>query len=482
MRKVIHWHRRDLRVADNTALYEAWSESDRLVPLFIWEDPWVHTPDTGLPQAAFLRHSLISLRKNLEVLGYPLVVRRGTVPDAVVQTAMEAGASAVYTNRGYEPHERTAEARVRSALDAQGIEFVACKDGVIREERELLTGGRVPYTVFTPYCKAWRSLPLPDPIPKLPHARGPAPALTSHDNPVDGIFASGVEPAAAALGGEHSAHVALRRFLELGVDAYASSRDFPAIDGGVSNLSPHFRAGTIGIRTVLHHLKSLKPARDGAVRGRHVWETELVWREFYHQILANFPHVAERCMKPEYDAIEWPGGRDRFDAWVAGKTGYPLVDASMRCLNASGVLHNRLRMVVAMFLVKDLLVSWREGERHFMRTLLDADLAANNGGWQWSAGVGADAAPYFRIFNPVTQGKKFDPDAAFIRRWVPELADAPVEMAHEPWKNDLWRASRRYPERIVDHARQRIQCVSMFKEARRRAGKSSPETSATEEE
>jgi deoxyribodipyrimidine photo-lyase len=203
-----------------------------------------------------------------------------------------------------------------------------------------------------------------------------------------------------------------------------------------------------------------------AAQSLQTWETELIWREFYIQILANFPHVASRCFRPEYDRIDWPGTDALFEAWREGQTGYPIVDAAMRCLKATGWMHNRLRMITAMFLVKDLLVSWQKGERHFMRLLVDGDLAANNGGWQWSAGTGTDAAPYFRIFNPVSQGEKFDPDGTFVRRWVPELAGLGPDQIHQPWDNALLLRRTGYPPPIVDHAVQRGRCLELFRKAR----------------
>jgi len=205
---------------------------------------------------------------------------------------------------------------------------------------------------------------------------------------------------------------------------------------------------------------------DAARKGCDVWLTELVWREFYQQILANHPHVATRCFRPEYDALGWSGTDAQFDAWRAGQTGYPIVDAAMRCLDATGWMHNRLRMIVSMFLTKDLLLPWQRGERWFMQRLVDGDLAANSGGWQWSAGTGTDAAPYFRIFNPVTQGRRFDPDGEFIRRWVPELAGLDAKAVHAPWEGPLAAAGARYPRPIVDHAVQRGRCLAMFKAAR----------------
>jgi deoxyribodipyrimidine photo-lyase len=247
------------------------------------------------------------------------------------------------------------------------------------------------------------------------------------------------------------------------VYAYGINRDFPAL-AGTSNLSPHLRAGTIGIRTVLAELrKAREKAKPAQAAGCDVFLNELIWREFYVQVLYNFPHVAKGAFRPVYDQLQWSDNREHFQAWCEGRTGYPIVDAALRCLNATGTMHNRLRMIVAMFLTKDLLIHWQWGERYFMQQLVDGDLAANNGGWQWSAGTGTDAAPYFRIFNPVSQALNFDPQGAFVRRWLPELEDFPDDLVQQPWKNPLVLGRSKYPARIVLHEDQREKCLAMFK-------------------
>jgi deoxyribodipyrimidine photo-lyase len=268
--------------------------------------------------------------------------------------------------------------------------------------------------------------------------------------------------------GERAALRTLRRFLDGRVARYAEDRDFPAL-GGTSGLSPHLRAGTLGIRTVLAGLAGMRSAADAAGRrSADVFRSELVWREFYHQIVFHFPHVMKGAFRPEYDELGWSGEPWQFEAWCSGRTGYPIVDAAMRCLNATGTMHNRLRMVVAMFLCKDLLIHWQQGERYFMQRLVDGDLAANNGGWQWSAGTGTDAAPYFRIFNPVAQGEKFDAGGAFVRRWLPELAGVSDRCVHRPWEEPGVIERGEYPRRIVLHEDQRAKCLAMFEAVRRK--------------
>jgi deoxyribodipyrimidine photo-lyase len=320
---------------------------------------------------------------------------------------------------------------VAAALNAVNVGFESCKDQVIWDGREILTQAGAPYTVFTPYARAWRSREVPPPLPKLGRARhtdaaGLPVQSTIPDAATLGIKDSTPLPAA----GEKAALTALKKFLAGPVAGYAAARNFPADPRGTSRLSHHLRFGTLGPRTLLARLAearaALPPQSGDACR---TWETELIWREFYQMILANFPHVAKGSFRPAYDQLQWSGSDAWFDAWCTGQTGFPVVDAAMRCLNATGLMHNRLRMITAMFLTKDLLISWQRGERYFMSKLLDGDLAANNGGWQWSAGCGTDAAPYFRIFNPVSQSQKFDPAGEFIRQWVPELRAHPRPLA-----------------------------------------------------
>jgi deoxyribodipyrimidine photo-lyase len=263
--------------------------------------------------------------------------------------------------------------------------------------------------------------------------------------------------------GERAAREQLRQFMAGPVYEYGKNRDFPAIEG-TSQLSPHLRAGTIGIRTVLSELgKAREQGGPARASGCDVFLNELIWREFYLQVLHNFPHVTRGAFRPAFDQLAWSDNREHFQAWCEGRTGYPIVDAAMRRLNATGTMHNRLRMIVAMFLTKDLLIHWQWGERYFMKQLVDGDLAANNGGWQWSAGTGTDAAPYFRIFNPVAQAEKFDPGGRFVRRWLPELADFPDNLVQRPWEHPLLMARSKYPSRIVRHEEQRGKCLAMFK-------------------
>ena len=469
MQRVIHWFRRDLRVNDNTALSEAARQAETVIPVFIFEDAFRTGPDVGAARVTFLLRALELLRKNLESLGHPLVIRCGKSVDVIPALAKELGVEAVFANRRYEPYALRRDEKIFNELNALGIGFEVFKDAVAWEEREILTQAGNPYTVFTPYSKAWKTKAASAPKPKLrgQKSAGKGQLIASDPLPSDTAaighpFTQEIMPA-----GEHAALETLTKFLAGPVFKYAEQRNFPAVDG-TSVLAPHLRCGTIGVRTIYARLKAVRDAGDKEQqRNCDVWLSELIWREFYLQILINFPHVTKGAFRPEYDKLEWSNNEQHFAAWCAGRTGFPIVDAAMRCLNATGNMHNRLRMIVAMFLTKDLLLSWQRGERYFMQQLVDGDMAANNGGWQWSAGTGTDAAPYFRIFNPVSQGEKFDAEGAFVRRWVPELAHLPADLIHAPWEKPLEGYAKKYPQRIVLHEEQRGKCLAMFKRVKR---------------
>ena len=469
MRTVIHWFRRDLRIADNTALSEAARRAQNVIPVFIAEDAPFTGPDVGAARLAFLLRSLDSLRENLRELGCALIIRRGRPELELPKLCQETGAAAVFCNKGYEPGEKRRDERIFNALNAAGIGFESFKDAVVWEEQEVLTQAGRPFTVFTPYSKAWKARPIPAPRPGF--KRRPPPVadqrLKSNDLPTGPLQRARSLMQDLPAAGERAAQSALRKFTRGPVYDYAATRDFPAAHG-TSQLSPHLRCGTISVRTILAALKKARAEATPAQRkGCDVFLNELIWREFYQQVLANFPHVAQGGFRPEYNALQWSDDRDHFQAWREGMTGYPIVDAAMRCLNATGWMHNRLRMIVAMFLTKDLLIHWQSGERYFMHQLVDGDLAANNGGWQWSAGTGTDAAPYFRIFNPVAQGRKFDAHGAFVRRWVPELASLPDDFIHQPWKEPPVLKQTKYPKRIVVHEQQRPQCLALYQSVKR---------------
>jgi len=459
----IHWFRRDLRVSDNTALVEASKRAETVIPVFIFEDAFRTGPDVGAARLAFLLQSVESLRKNLAELGHTLIIRSGKSEDILPQLCQETGAQAVFANKRYEPYTQRRDERLTSALLKVNAGFELFKDAVVWEEQEILTQQGKPYTVFTPYSKAWKAKPIPLPRPTLGRNQTHTASFKSDVLPATPDQMGHPLTQTIPPGGERAALELLRQFMAGPVYEYGTNRNFPAVDG-TSNLSPHLRAGTIGIRTIL---ASLKKARNKATPAQaahcDVFLNELIWREFYLQVLHNFPHVTKGAFRPEYDQLKWSNDEKHFQAWCEGRTGYPIVDAAMRCLNATGTMHNRLRMIVAMFLTKDLLIHWQWGERYFMKQLVDGDMAANNGGWQWSAGTGTDAAPYFRIFNPVSQAEKFDPEGKFVRRWIPELKDFPDDLIQQPWENPLLLSKSKYPQRIVLHEEQRGKCLAMFK-------------------
>lgn len=466
MKRVIHWFRRDLRISDNTALSEAVRRAEHVFPVFILEDAFRPGPDMGATRLAFLLNSLEALRKNLAELGYQLIVRSGESPKVLPKLCAELGAEAVFANKRYEPCAEARDQRVFNALNAAGIGLELFKDAVLWEEREILTQAGKPFTVYTPYSKAWKLKPVSAPrvrLNKLPNPQRPTPKLQSDLLPSDSAKLENLLKQVTIPAGERAALERLRIFMCGPVYEYGANRNLPAVDG-TSLLSPHLRCGTIGIRTILAALAKAREAVTTPVQRQscEVFLNELIWREFYLQVLHNFPHVTKGAFRPEYDQLRWSDKQEHFDAWSAGMTGYPIVDAAMRCLKVTGNMHNRLRMIVAMFLTKDLLINWQWGERYFMQQLVDGDLAANNGGWQWSAGTGTDAAPYFRIFNPVSQGEKFDPQGEFVRRYVPELASLPDDFIHRPWEQALSLRGTSYPPRIVRHEEQRPKCLAMF--------------------
>lgn len=469
MKTVIHWFRRDLRIADNTALNEAFKRSQKLLPFFILDDAFLNSPDMGAARIHCLLASLKALRHSLESLGYPLFFRRGDPEKLLPHLCQEFEADAVFCNREYEPRARRRDARMFNILNEQGIGFEIFKDAVVWEELEVSTKDGAPYTVFTPYAKSWKARSLPPPRPTLGRSKTRTSLPSSLRIPDDPASLGFPLKQSLMPAGEQAAQKALHHFISEHLFTYGQKRDFPA-SNATSHLSSFLHFGTIGIRTVLAQWENARRgASDMQLHSADVFLNELIWREFYIQIMTNFPHVLDGCFRHEYNRLAWQENHTHFQAWCEGQTGYPIIDAAMRCLNATGWMHNRARMLAAMFLSKDLMLPWQWGERYFMQQLYDGDHAANNGGWQWSVGTGTDAAPYFRIFNPSTQGTRFDPDGHFVRQWIPELASLPNNCIHEPWQ--MTRGSLRdlhYPARIVVHAEQRVKCLTMFEAIKKR--------------
>jgi deoxyribodipyrimidine photo-lyase len=466
MSTAIHWFRRDLRIADNTALNAAVVAHDQVVPVFILSEWKGEHRWCGAKRQEFLCGCLRSLAKNLEAKGGRLIVRQGRADAVLEKLVRETGAGAIYFARDPDPFGRAMEARVAAMAARLGVKVHPHKDHALHERGEVLTGGGSSFRVFTPYSRVWRQLEKQPPGRTLGKISTPE-KVASLELPTLatwGLASEGeiVEP------GEAAARKRLGRFLDGAVFDYATQRDLPAMEK-TSRLSQDLRWGLLSIREIYARATELAVKATAAQRKSiDVWINELIWREFYFQVLWHAPDVLEHEFQPDYRALKWRdhwrpeqrAGGEAFQRWCAGQTGFPIVDAGMRQLAATGFMHNRVRMIVAMFLTKDLHIWWMHGESHFMRHLLDGEIASNNGGWQWSASTGTDAAPYFRIQNPWSQAKRFDPDGAYTRRWVPELRDVPGARLCEPPEAPL---ARSYPMPIVEHGAERDAALEMFR-------------------
>ena len=461
MKTAIHWFRRDLRITDNTALAAAAKAADHVVPVYVASGWKKNHRWTGAPRQSFLCGSLASLDGNLRAIGSRLIVREGDVVAELVKLARETKAEAIFTNRDPDPFGRAAEEKLARALAAEGRALHTFKDVSVHEGDEVRTGEGGPFRVFTPYSRAWAKLDKPSVGPRLKKLSTPdriaSAALPTPAHWGLSEFSGGVEP------GEKAARERLKKFLSGPVYRYGATRDFMAVDG-TSRLSQDLRFGLLSPREVYHKAKIAAESGDAAGRDS-VWKfiSEVVWREFYFQILWHFPEVLEHEFNAKYRGMEWDDDEEKYAAWCEGRTGFPIVDAAMRQLNATGYMHNRARMIAAMFLTKDLHLDWRMGEKYFMQRLLDGEIASNNGGWQWSAGTGADAAPYFRIQNPWSQTKRYDAEGAYIKHWVPELAHVPAAKFLEA-PIDGKPIAPGYPLPMVDHGTERDETLRRFKE------------------
>jgi deoxyribodipyrimidine photo-lyase len=447
----IVWFRRDLRLADNPALHEAAAAHDRLVALFV-HDPALAGP-AGANRLAFLGGCLDALDADLDGA---LVERRGDPVSVVPRLAAEVEAEAVYVAEDFGPYGVGRDDAVERALVGHGRTLERVGSPYAVPPGTLFTKGGTPFKVFTPYSRAWRAHGWDDPVP-----------ASRSVGWVEGVEGGGrpTFPAAEASdglpeAGEGAAHRRADEFLSDAAADYSAGRDRPDLDG-TSRLSPHLKYGTIHPRQLL--------ARLGRGGGPTTFAGELCWRDFYADVLFHRPDSARADFVDTMGGLRWDTGKradERFEAWAQGRTGYPMVDAGMRQLLAEGWVHNRVRMIVGSFLVKDLHLDWRRGARWFLRHLVDGDLASNQHGWQWVAGTGTDAAPFFRVFNPVSQGRRFDPEGDYVRRHVPELRGIAGGAVHEPWKldGDLFggAAGRGYPDRIVDHATERLEALARY--------------------
>ncbi len=470
--KSLVWFRRDLRAFDHAALHHALRASSAVYCVFVFDTDILTSLPRDDRRVRFIHASLVELDAELRRLGGGLIVKHGPARAVIPALAAELGAEAVYANADYEPGAIERDAAVAEALAAGGRQLLGFKDQVVFEKSEVLTQAGKVYGVFTPYKNAWIRRLAAEPAAVAPwmvepHAAALAPPGESRIPSLAELgFDDGPLPAPAGMAG---ATALFEGFLPRLAD-YGTARDFPA-QSGTSQLSIHLRFGTTSVRHLVRTLQQMMAMGAGGA-GAPVWLSELIWRDFYAMILSHHPHLPERSFKPVFDAVAWEAGAEAdalFAAWCEGRTGYPLVDAAMLQLNRTGFMHNRLRMVTASFLVKDLGIDWRWGERYFALKLNDYDMASNVGGWQWAASTGCDAQPWFRIFNPVRQSEKFDARGEFIRQYLPQLGKLDARDVHAPWlvpADELAACGvvlgRDYPERVVKHDEAREKTLARF--------------------
>jgi deoxyribodipyrimidine photo-lyase len=479
--RALVWLRRDLRCDDNAALHHALRCAKQVWCCFVFDRAILDALPRADRRVEFIRESLLDVDAQLREMALAqgrdntgLIVRHGQADEELPRLAQTLGAQAVFANHDDEPQALARDAKVRGRLADAGIALHTSKDHVIFERDEIRTLSGGSYSVFTPYKNNWLKTVTPfflKAYPVAAHAKSLAPVPQAIGRGVPTLQDLGFQTtnlyALKIATGASGALALLADFIQR-IDGYHDTRDFPAIKGP-SYLSVHLRFGTVSIRQLAREAHN---RMQGASRGASTWLSELIWRDFYHQIMFHHPHAMTHAFKPEYDAIRWEHGKQAealFAAWCEGRTGYPLVDAAMAQINQTGYMHNRLRMVVASFLTKDLGLDWRWGERYFAEKLNDFDLAANNGGWQWAASSGCDAQPYFRIFNPVSQSEKFDSEGKFIRRYLPQLAALPTKALHAPWLArpvDLAAAGvqigKHYPMPIVQHDAARAKTLERY--------------------
>jgi deoxyribodipyrimidine photo-lyase len=473
MQPALIWFRQDLRLADNPALLAAVERGGPIVPVYIWapEDEGEWPP--GAASRWWLHHALTDLDADLRKFGSRLIIRTGHTVDTLLSVVRETKAEAVFWNHRYEPVAIQIEREVEAALSRLNVAAGTFHGSLLFDPRQTLNRQGAAFQVFTPYWKHCLSRPEPDP-PKAAPSRLSHPSRWPTSLKPVGLnllpkikWADGL--AEAWTPGEQAATIRLTGFIRDALADYATGRDRPE-RVGTSRLSPYLHWGHISPRQVWHTVRRAARRRSPKFAGQAAaFLRQIGWREFAHHLLVHFPHTAEEPLRPAFARFPWVGRGEDLRAWQQGRTGYPLVDAGMRELWRTGWMHNRVRMVVASFLAKHLLVPWQEGSRWFWDTLVDADLANNTFGWQWCAGCGADAAPYFRIFNPVLQGQKFDPEGNYVRRWIPELSGLSEKRIHEPWAAkaaDLSecciRLGRDYPEPIVNHAEARKRALAAY--------------------
>ena len=468
MGRTIWWIRRDLRLFDNQALKAALNHSNQVIPVFILDERLIKRY-SGNKRLSFLFGGLQKLNQNLQQKGGHLILRRGPARRSLLELLRETGAEAIYAEEDYSPYARLRDENIQRELPLRLVSGTA-----ILPPGSVLKPDGDPYTVFTPFSRAWMNqmVACSEGISPAPERINTPENINSED--IDALIEANQSP--WFLPGETEGKRRLQAFIEGGESAlvyhYYEGRNFLDVDG-TSKISPYLRFGMLSPKVVARlALTTIQNAPNTAARkSAETWLNELIWREFYIHILYHFPRVRNENFR-QMD-IRWEDNEDKFNAWREGQTGYPIVDAAMRQLRETGWMHNRGRMIVASFLTKDLLIDWRWGEEWFMKLLVDGDPAANNGGWQWTAGTGTDAAPYFRIFNPTSQSQKFDPKGKYIRRWVPELMNVPDEFIHEPWKMPAGvqnkvgvKIGKDYPHPIIDHHWARTRALDVYGKAK----------------
>jgi len=424
----VFWFRRDLRVDDNKGFFEALNSNSEVLPLFVFDKNILDELPKDDARVSFIHERLDTIDKELQKFGKNLAVFYGDPITIIEQVITENQIQAVYTNHDYEPYAKNRDQEITSILASRNIAFYSFKDQVIFEKSEVVKDDLTPYVVYTPYSRKWKDLFQKT---NLEHFESEKLLnnIANHNYPFLSLKDIGFEQSKIKVGNYNNS--------EKLISNYEDTRNFPALEG-TSMIGTHLRFGSVSIRKIVANAASNK---------RETYLKELIWREFFMQILWHFPHTNKNSFRPKYDAIKWNNNEEEFQKWCEGKTGYPFVDAGMRELNATGHMHNRVRMIVASFLCKHLLIDWRWGETYFASKLLDYEQSSNVGNWQWAAGSGVDAAPYFRIFNPTEQVKKFDKELDYIKKWIPELQDFS------------------YPQPIVDHVFARERCLRVFKEA-----------------
>lgn len=465
VKRALCWIRRDLRTSDHAALHYACEHAEEVQVVFIFDSNILASLPRDDRRVTFIHQSLQQVDDVLREHDAALWVRHGDPLTLIPELVEEFAADLVVTARDYEPYARSRDVSVKRAL---GDRFRTVQDTVIHEPGVVLSQSGTPFRVFTPFSRAWK---------KLTDLRRNAPVLTPDLSKLLQLDPRRVPTwsltnlgfAEADLWLEPGQNGAMSRLNEFQpkIREYEEARNFPS-KPGTSGMSVHLRFGTVSVREMVR--RAYEVGDEG-----EKWLNELIWREFYQDLLWNNPHVVKGTFQPQFDGLVWPGKPEHFEAWCKGQTGYPIVDAAMRCLNATGWMHNRLRMIVASFLTKDLLIDWKLGESYFAEKLLDFELASNNGGWQWAASTGADAQPYFRIFNPALQSERFDSDGKFIREWIPELRALPTKYIHAPATAPLFdlkaagiELGETYPRPIVDHATQKEQAIALLASAAKR--------------